>query len=434
LEYPLLVAHLNHQLRPESSREAERVRFYAESLGWPCAVGKEDTRAFSNQQALSIEEAARELRYRFLFSTAEKYGAKAVLVAHHADDQVETVLMHLLRGSGLSGLGGMPSWGLTHWHEQIPLVRPLLDVPRDEIEDYCRENELETIEDSSNKDTTYYRNRLRHELIPYLEGYNPQIRTLIKQMAETLREDNAVLSTLTEGVMVDCQVEAGHQFIALDQQKFHQHPLGLQRNLIRHAIGILRPGLRDIGFQAVERALHHIEKPPKSGQVDLIAGLRLQIEDDRFIIADWNADLLRADWPQWSGETIKMIVPGMTRLDEGWVVKSDLLPKERRFLEVVTANPDPFTAYFDIDPRVTPLTIHTRQPGDRLNPLGMDEGSVKIGDLMINAKLPRRARSRWPLVLVAGRVIWVPGIRQSAQYAVRENTEMILKLSVEKKG
>jgi tRNA(Ile)-lysidine synthase len=124
----------------------------------------------------------------------------------------------------------------------------------------------------------------------------------------------------------------------------------------------------------------------------------------------------------------------VTKLDKNWKVVAKMVPKKLHYLEMVTANSDPFTAYFDIDPLVTPLTIHTRQPGDRMTPLGMTEGSVKVGDMMINSKLPRRARAHWPLVFVAGRVVWVPGVRQSAQHAVRETTETILKLSFEMKG
>jgi tRNA(Ile)-lysidine synthase len=433
LDFRLIVAHLDHQLRFESSIEATRVRSFAEGLDLTCIVGSEDTRAFSQQQALSIEEAARELRYKFLFEHAENRKAKAVLVAHHADDQVETVLMHILRGTGLSGLGGMAYRSMTSWHDEIPLVRPMLGIWRDEIEAHCEENELEPVIDSSNTDTTFFRNRLRHELIPRLEDYNPRVRSLIFQMSDTLREDRSVLAAFTEKIYNECQVEASSQHIAIDKEIFLAQPLGLQRNLVRLVISKLRPGLRDIGFQDVKRALQFINKPPKSNQADLVAGLRLQIEADRFIVADWNAELLHADWPQWSGKPLKLAVPGVTKLDKNWRVVAKMVPKKLHFAEMINANSDPFTAYFDIDPLVTPLTIHTRQPGDRMTPLGMTEGSVKVGDLMINSKLPRRARLRWPLVFVAGRVVWVPGVRQSAQYAVHETSEAILKLSFEMK-
>jgi tRNA(Ile)-lysidine synthase len=434
LDFHLVVAHLDHQLRFESSIEATRVRAFAERLDLTCIVGSEDTRAFSQQQALSIEEAAREVRYKFLFEQADNRNAKAVLVGHHADDQVETVLMHILRGSGLSGLSGMSYRSITLWHDQIPLVRPMLDIWRDEIETYCETHALEPVIDASNQDTTFFRNRLRHELIPRLEDYNPGIRALIFQMADTLREDNAVLSSLTEETLVTCQLEASQQHVTLDSEAFSAQSLGIQRNLIRHVISKLRPGLRDIGYQDVKRTLHFISKPPKSGQADLVAGLRLQVEAERFIIADWNAELLKVEWPQWKGKPLKLVAPGVTKLDKNWKVVAQMVPKKLHSLEEVNANSDPFTAYFDIDPLVTPLTIHTRQPGDRMTPLGMTEGSVKVGDLMINSKLPRRARAHWPLVFVAGRVVWVPGLRQSAQYAVRESTQTILKLSFEMKG
>lgn len=434
MDFHLVVAHLDHQLRFESSIEATRVRAFAERLDLSCIVGSEDTRAYSQQQALSIEEAARELRYKFLFEQADSRQAKAVLVAHNADDQVETVLMHLMRGTGLSGLSGMSYRTMTQWHDQIPLLRPMLGIWRNEIEAYCDANNLDPVIDSSNQDTTFFRNRLRHELIPKLEEYNPNVRSLIFQMTDTLGEDYAVLASLTEKLFEKCQVESSHQHIAIDLEKFNDQPLSLQRNLLRLVISKLRPGLRDIGYKDIERALHFIQKPPKSSQADLVAGLRLQVEVDRFIIADWNAELLHADWPQWKGKPLKLAAPGVTKLDKNWKVVTEIVQRDSHMLDVIGENSDPFTAYFDIDPMVTPLTIHNRQPGDRMTPLGMTDGSVKVGDLMINSKLPRRARAHWPLVFVAGRVVWVPGVRQSAQHAVQENTDTILKISFEMKG
>ena len=147
----------------------------AEERGLSFVLGCTDVSALAEEQKLSIEEAARVARYRFLFEQARQLKAQAVAVAHNADDQVETVLMHLLRGAGLGGLKGMPYRAiLPVWDEAIPLVRPLLGVWRSEIEVYCRQHSLEPIEDASNQDTTFFRNRLRHQLLPTLQEYNPQ--------------------------------------------------------------------------------------------------------------------------------------------------------------------------------------------------------------------------------------------------------------------
>jgi tRNA(Ile)-lysidine synthase len=432
--FQIVVAHLDHQLRPESAAEADTVRSLAEGYGLPFVIGVEDTLAYAHHHHLSLEEAGRELRYQFLFQQAELRNAQAVLVGHHADDQVETVLMHLLRGAGLAGLGGMPSHGISHWHPEIPLLRPLLSISKQDIIQYCTQHQLKTIEDTSNQDAAFFRNRLRHQLIPYLEGFNPQIRSLILQMADTLRADYQTLSALTEEVFTGCLIDSSSQHIALDREAFSAQKLGVRRSLIRYVVGLLRPGLRDFGFQDVNRALSFLKHPPQSGQADLAAGLRLQIETDRLIIADWKAELLRADWPQWVGGSQPLKIPGSTALENNWQVAAELLTNSPTAFQAAYNNPDPFTAYFELDPQVSLLKISHRQPGDRISPLGMDQGSLKIGDLMTNAKLPQAARSNWPLVSIDGEIVWVPGIRRSGLYLVQAGEKSIVKIAFERKA
>ncbi|MEN8242414.1 MAG: tRNA lysidine(34) synthetase TilS [Chloroflexota bacterium] len=430
--YQIVAAHLDHQLRAESKNDAAAVQAFLENIGLDFVLGTEDVGKYSKENGLSLEEAGRELRYKFLFAQAELHDAKAVLVGHHADDQVETVLMHFLRGSGLAGLGGMRESGLTQWHPNIPLVRPLLTVRRQKIEAYCEEHALFTLEDASNQDTAFFRNRLRNELIPYLEGYNPRIRELVTQMADSLRADHAVLSDLAQKAFADCLIDSGPQHIALHRSIFSAQPLGVRRNLVRQAVNLLRPGLRDFGFKDTARVLELLQHPPQSGQADLTAGLRVQIDADRLIIADWRADLLDPDWPQWGGGEQRILVPGRTLLDNGWMLISELQAPDSRVDEILGDNDDPFIAYFAIDPQTTPLIIQNRQPGARITPFGMDAGSQKIGDLMTNAKLPQPARENWPLVVIEGQIVWVPGIRRSSQYLLEEGSDQIVKITIER--
>ncbi|MFH2040471.1 MAG: tRNA lysidine(34) synthetase TilS, partial [Chloroflexota bacterium] len=171
---PVIVAHFNHLLRPESDQEAEHVKHMAQHYGLPFVTGSQDVKAFASKNGFSLEEAARKLRYRFLFAQAHKLGAMVIAVAHQADDQVETVLMHFLRGAGLNGLKGMiPVTLLPEFDPEIRLIRPLLRTWRKDIEAYCETHKLDTVEDLTNLDQTYFRNRLRHSLIPTMETYNP---------------------------------------------------------------------------------------------------------------------------------------------------------------------------------------------------------------------------------------------------------------------
>jgi len=180
LGYRVIVAHLDHRLRPESEDEAQRVKKMAAESGLPFVRESKDIETFSRQRGLSLEEGARLARYQFLFREAEKIRAAAVMVGHTADDQVETVLMHLLRGAGLPGLTGMSHRSLPNaWSEKIPLLRPLLGVWREAIWEYLNDQGLNPSLDPSNLDERIFRNRLRHELIPYLETFNPRLRQSI---------------------------------------------------------------------------------------------------------------------------------------------------------------------------------------------------------------------------------------------------------------
>ncbi|MCI0520105.1 MAG: tRNA lysidine(34) synthetase TilS, partial [Chloroflexi bacterium] len=216
LGFRLAAAHFDHGLRAEAADEARRVEAFAGERGLPFLLGRGDVRACAQAQRLSLEEAARNQRYGFLFAQAQSIGAQAVVTGHNADDQVETVLMHLLRGAGLAGLRGMSFYALPNpWSVSIPLARPLLGVWREEILAYLAQNGLVPNLDASNEDLTFYRNRLRHELIPTLESYNPQARRLIWRTAEILFHEDAALSAVEEAAWQAAAAPAGEHALAL---------------------------------------------------------------------------------------------------------------------------------------------------------------------------------------------------------------------------
>ena len=187
----LHVAHLNHGLRgAEAEADAQAVAELAAGWGLPYTIGRADVPSLAAETRASIEEAARQARYDFLQGVARAAGAGTIAVGHNADDQAETVLMHFLRGSGLAGLRGMlPRTALG----QGFLISPLLETPRDRVEAYCAAHGLQPRRDLSNADTTIYRNRLRHELLPLLEGYNPAIRQVLGHTAGVLAGDHEVV-------------------------------------------------------------------------------------------------------------------------------------------------------------------------------------------------------------------------------------------------
>ena len=197
--YELIAAHVNHQLRPEAFDEAQYVKQFSADRGIEFISTEVDVERLASEHSLSLEEAARNVRYRYLFEQADKMAVVAVLVGHTADDQVETILMHLLRGSGLSGLRGMEYRLLPNpWSDRIPLVRPLLSTWRSDILQYLTENKIEPVIDQSNLDTAFFRNHLRHDLLPLLDSFHPGVRQNLLRLGVTVRDDFVVLQQLVD--------------------------------------------------------------------------------------------------------------------------------------------------------------------------------------------------------------------------------------------
>lgn len=437
LGYDLIIAHLNHGIRPEAAGEADRVREAAEDRGLTFVLKEDDAGAYAQDQKLSLEEAARKLRYAFLFEQAQIHGADAVVVGHNADDQVETVLMHWLRGAGLAGLKGMRVCALPNpWSGVIPLVRPLLSVWGDEIRAYCQEHALAPVFDRSNLDTSYFRNRLRHELIPLLDDFVPGVRQRIWQMAEILAEDHTVLSLVVEDAWKDCLIDEGGGFVAFDADKLGGQPLGVQRRLIRRAVAALRPDIRDLSFEAVERALDALDQPGQIGNLAL--NVNAFLERGRFYLLEREGmgDLPSRQWPQLPQgvDRIEIPVPGELALPGGWRLKAEWVKDVESVWDAVITNENPYQAWMVL-PEGDPaqLALRSRRRGDRFRPIGMEDHRVKIADLMINQKIPRRARDRWPLVCVADRIAWVVGLRLADRYRVKESDSRVVHLCLARK-
>jgi tRNA(Ile)-lysidine synthase len=431
----VIVAHFNHQLRPEADREEDSVRRLAQDLGLTFVSSSADVRGYAEEQSMSLEEAARTLRYRFLFASAREQAAQAVAVGHTADDQVETILMHFLRGAGLSGLKGMEYCTiLPVFDAQIPLVRPLLTMWRTETETYCHAHNLEAHIDATNADTVYFRNRLRHELIPELENYNPRLKESILRTSLSLQGDHAVLQEVIDAAWKNVVREKGKGWVAFDQAELAHLSSGLRRNVFRLAALLLRPASRDIGFEALERA-NAFSEAPSGRQVDLENGLFLFAEAGKIHLAAYEADLPLHQWPQ-----VRQPLPvGDTRLAEGgtglelgngWVMQIETLLREDDGWRQGT---DDWSAWLDAD-RLPEggLVIRPRRAGDAISPLGMGGQTLKVKDLFINLKIPRRARQQWPLVCAGEQVVWVAGYRIAHPFRITAATRHILHLEIKR--
>lgn len=429
--YSLIVAHFDHKLRPDSATDAEAVGDYARQKGLRYVTEQGDVKVRAEKSRETIEEAARMARYKFLFESAEDNEAQAVVVGHSADDQVETLLMHLLRGSGLNGMGGMPyRWVPNAWHAEIPLLRPLLGVWRAEILDYCRTKGLEPVQDQTNQDPAYYRNRLRLELVPYLETFNPAARKLIWQTARLLEGERELISGLVETAWSECVQDTSEDYVRINTGHALNYPLGMQRHMIRKAIDHLRPGLRDISFDAVQIGVAHLQPAQEYAEIDLIAGLKIVAEPGSLWVAEWETELPVGDWPQVLEEASLLEINHHVDLKSGWQITARKCRREDIPLPLSGEFTDKNLAWLDLKSFEQPLIVRPRREGDSFEPFGLQGHSQKISDFMVNQKIPFRARRDWPLVCSGDEILWVAGCRSAHAHQVTEETEYAVRLSL----
>jgi tRNA(Ile)-lysidine synthase len=273
---------------------------------------------------------------------------------------------------------------------------------------------------------------LRHEFIPFLETYNPNIQTAIWRMSQTLAGDQEVVDGVIQKAWDECVRQKGEGYVALSIPDFLSQPKGIQRGLFRKAISRIRLGLRDIDFGVVERGIAAAANPTNSQRIDLTAGLCLLTEADVVWIAAWEADLPTFYWPQITGEELELVIPGTTDLGDGWHVQADQVEISKLERSRALKNDNPYHAWMDADQLGHPLYIRRRRSGDRFQPLGMGGQSKKLADFFINVKIPRRARDAWPLVCTNETIHWIPGYRQSHQSRITEQSQELLALRMEK--
>ncbi len=436
----LHVAHLNHELRgAESEADAEYVSRLASQLGVPATIERRDVKAYRAQHHASLEEAAREVRYTFLAQVAQSIGANRVTTGHTTDDHIETILMHLIRGTGTKGLRGLQPSSL--WRSSggsLTIVRPLLEVSRQETVAYCHSHGLVPRIDASNLSLSPLRNRIRHQLLPLLQGYNPGVTEALLRTARIASDDLAFLEN-ESGRLWDRIVRRQGDTIALSREEFLKLPPALQRHLLRTAIEGLLGDLKDIETRHIEEIMAALTKPAGK-QLDLPRGLIFAIGYDQYLLGLDPAAL--SPFPLLSNE-FTLRIPGET-LFPGWrvqaTVTSDEAQERLKVLPTPSEVPSPpeaiesarcFTAYLDLDKVGEGVVVRHRQQGDRFQPLGMSQ-SKKLGEFMIDAKVPKAWRQRVPIVCSPQHVLWVVGWRLDDRVKVTENTRRVLLLTFER--
>jgi tRNA(Ile)-lysidine synthase len=432
LDYRPVVAHLDHQLRADSWDDAEFVMGVARDYGLPMVIERRSVPRGDGEG--SLEERARQVRYEFLARVAQERRCRAVAVGHTGDDQAETVLMHLLRGAGTTGLRGMlpltPLDRLVRTQESVgrALVRPLLEITRQETEAYCASVGLKPRLDPSNRDPAFFRNRLRHELLPALTAYNPEIKDVLRRMAEVMAGEADVVAACVESIWPDVVRPAGESGLALLVGPLGAQSIGVQRAVLREVVSRLRPDIRDVGFEAVERmrGLLGVEGAPLRQTV--VGGLEALRTPDLLVISVPGKPITLPEYPQVTRDVARAWrVPSAVRLACGWRLTAEtqtLTPGRRRSLGRGDGGR---LAAFDADRIEGGLRLRPPRPGDRIGVLGM-QGSANVADLLASQHIPRPARARWPVVTAGDEVIWVAGLRMAHRPRLRGTSRRALVL------
>jgi len=431
LEYRPLVAHLDHALRPESHQEADAVATLAAQKGYQAVIRRLEQGELAGSH-LSIEHAARLARYRFLVDVAVEHRMQIIATGHTADDQAETVLMHILRGTGSSGLRGMlPLTSLDHRSDLpgghgIQLVRPLLGVTHEITLAHCEQIGLAFFEDESNLDLDLTRNRIRHELLPLLETYNPAIRGALIRLAEVMRADVAWQERQVDTLWTRLISWDSSESLELDLDLFADQPEALRRAILRRSLVMLLGDRVTLDLELTDRVLNFLSGPNSSRAMGLPESIRLErsAEYGRFFRP--GAVLASGKYPQLgSNETRTLQIPSELDLLEGWRIRVgyEQLPATGRQAELLSGGST--RVLFDPVLGQEELEVRGRMPGDRIRLLGL-AGSQKLSDLMINSKLPRRVRAQWPLVVNGDEILWVAGLAQAERTKVPEGAGQAL--------
>ncbi len=412
----LHVAHFDHGLRPESPAEARYVAAVATEWGLPVSVGRGEVAKLARSSGDNLMAVARRARYAFLAATARATGATAVAVAHQADDQAETVLLHLLRGAGPAGLRGMRE--LVPWAEWAdgatgassetapPLIRPLLGITRAAIDHYCREQRLTPLEDPSNRAERYARTRVRR-LLAALAAENPHIVETLGRTAAICAMDYDLLQTRLDAAWPTLAVETSTTVTLRRAAWERLHP-ALQRYALRRAAA--RLGLVEVSQPQIEAACALAAHPGR--HMRLGSTLRLEVEQERLILASLTAPP-PGDAPQLAADELPLTLPGCLDLGGGWTCVAQT--------EAPLA-PSPW--WVALDPRTLdgPLVLRRRRPGDRFRPVGAP-GSRLLQDFFVDRKVPRGLRDAWPLLATPSAVVWVPGHRADRRFVATEPSQ-----------
>jgi tRNA(Ile)-lysidine synthase len=419
LRLDLQAQYIDHGLRPgEAGLEIDFCKNLCAKFNLPFLTKKVDVKCYAREKKLNIQEAARELRYRAFEETARDFNAEKIALGHTADDQAETVLMRLLRGTGPAGLSGIPP-------VRGKFIRPLIEVQRKEVEQYLGEEKIDFIIDSSNLKKDYLRNEIRLSLMPRIKEINPNIADTLLRTASIFREEERYFEILVAKTLMKVVSRKKNSHIELFLSPLEAMEKVILRRTLRRAIDETK-GLRGISFIHIEDIIELVKKGKPGDRLYLPHGIRA--------IKTYSTLTLTSESPvRLNSYTLN--VPGEIILKETGVLIHASLGETQDFEEPsqsVREDADFKTsATFDAERLIFPLIIRSREKGDFFYPLGFGK-KKKLQDFFVDEKVPRDERDAIPLIVSGDDIVWVVGYRGDDRFKVTDETKRVLKLEVKK--
>jgi tRNA(Ile)-lysidine synthase len=422
-DFSLWVGHVNHRLRPEAAEDAQYVEALAAKLKLPFAQTTVNVKALARRKKLSLEDAARQARYAALEKMAKQFGADYIALGHTADDQVETIILNLLRGGGPEGMAGMP---ITRPIGAARIIRPLLEISKAETEQYCRDHKLEFRLDASNLDTSILRNRLRHKILPTLRAEQPALDKVLLRQAEIFRAEDEYLRNQAASALAEVCLGQTAGAITFSIKKLTVLPEVSARRVVREALRGLRQGRQPLGLEQVERVLA-LAKTGKTGKgLDLGEGLWAEKSYGELKLTNKKKEAgRRGDLPYGL-----IAIPGKVKIGKQTISAKLVKRGEVKDLKADSSGKMAYLDAVHFSPGVK-LIVRLPQPGDRFRPLG--GGTIKLQDFFVNLKVPRAQREQIPLVCLGEKIIWVSGYRIAEAFKITHNSKTILRLELSNK-
>lgn len=405
----IIVAHFNHKLRGrESERDADFVKQLVKKIGVEFEYGEARAEDHLDKKGLSPEDAARRLRYKFLMGILKKNNAQKIATAHTLDDQAETVIMRIIRGSGSHGLSGIPP-------ANGNIIRPLIEIKKQEIRDYLKINKISWIEDTSNVSTKFLRNKIRLELFPVLNEINPGINQVLLRSSEILRIESDFISQCVDKVFSSVIVRKPFGFIGKSKKYLSQNK-AIRLGILRKTIELLKGDLKSISAVHLLSIDEMIESDKSSGEIILPEKYRFNKGYNIFCLSDkfrFNEKF-----------RYEINDKGIYSFENGFKVIVDVTSDKTEW-------DDESVGLFSIKKVKFPIVVRNYRPGDRFRPLGV-KGFKKIKDLFIDEKIPRFLRKTIPIFETGDGIIWVGGVRIDDRFKVKKRESKFLRIKISK--